>query len=70
MDMSVLIYAPDRSENPQGDGSGWGQQSGVLRRRMKHQMDEEEKKQLADRVIYNDEKSMLLPQIIDIARGY
>jgi len=31
---------------------------------MMHQMDEDKKKKRADHVIYNDEKEMLLPQVI------
>jgi dephospho-CoA kinase len=33
---------------------------------MKHQLDEEEKRRLSDRVITNDEHEMLLPQIIAV----
>lgn len=63
MNMSVLIYAPislriqrvmDRDKVSRLD----------VEKRISRQMDEEEKKKLADRVIYNDEKNLLLPQIV------
>ena len=63
LDMSVLVYAPIHIRILRVM-----QRDGVDRedveRRMEHQMDEEEKRVLADEVICNDEKSMLLPQII------
>jgi len=37
-----------------------------VKRRMKHQMADEEKKKLVDHVIYNDDTEMLLPQIISL----
>ena len=63
MDMIILVYAPMElriSRVMERDGIGEEQ----VRKRMKHQMDEEEKKGLADRVITNDGNEMLLPQII------
>jgi dephospho-CoA kinase len=65
MNMTVLVYAPvdlrisrvmkrDRVEE------------GKVLERMRHQMDEEEKRKRADKVIINDEKELLLPQIIAI----
>lgn len=65
LDMSVLIYAPaelrirrvmerDRITRPE------------VEQRMRSQMDEEEKMRLADRVILNDEKSLLLPRIVEL----
>lgn len=65
MNMSVLIYAPiplriqrvmDRDKVSRLD----------VEKRISRQMDEEEKKELADRVIYNDEKNLLLPQIVEL----
>lgn len=65
MNMSVLIYAPiplriqrvmDRDKVSRLD----------VEKRISRQMDEEEKKKLADRVIYNDEKNLLLPQIVGL----
>jgi dephospho-CoA kinase len=37
-----------------------------VRRRMEHQMNEEEKRALADDVLLNDEQSLLLPKIIEL----
>jgi len=65
LDMSVLVYAPaelrirrvmerDRISRQE------------VEQRMSAQMDEEEKKSLADRVIFNDEKSLLLPRIVEL----
>lgn len=38
----------------------------MVRNRMQHQMDEEEKRTLADHVILNDENDLLLPQIVEL----
>ena len=65
LDTTVLIYAPEMVRIlrvMQRDGVD----EESVRRRMKHQMDEEEKKKLADQIIYNDEKEMLLPQIVEL----
>lgn len=65
IDMSVLIYAPvelrikrvmERDRISRQD----------VEQRMSLQMDEEEKKRLADMVIFNDEKNLLLPQIVEL----
>jgi len=37
-----------------------------IKKRMKHQLDENEKIKLADYIIYNDNKQAILPQIINI----
>jgi dephospho-CoA kinase len=37
-----------------------------VRERMKHQMDEEKKRALADIVIVNDDTELLLPRIIEV----
>ena len=63
MDATVLIYAPKqlRIERVMArDGLGRSE----VERRINIQMDEEEKKRLADRVILNDEKKLLLPQLV------
>ena len=63
MDATVLIYAPKqlRIERVMArDGLGRSE----VERRINMQMDEEEKKRLADRVILNDEKKLLLPQLV------
>ena len=65
LDGSVLVYAPEglRLQRVM-DRDGLNEEE--VRSRMKNQMDEEEKKRLADHVIINDEKEMLLPQVIEL----
>jgi dephospho-CoA kinase len=65
LDLKVLVYAPELlriSRVMRRDGMDEMQ----VRERMKHQMDEEEKRALADMVIINDETEMLLPRIIEV----
>ena len=65
MDMTVLVYAPEHlrlARVMERDGVGEKE----VRLRMSRQISEEKKKELADAVIFNDEKAMLLPQIITL----
>ncbi len=65
MNLSVLVYAPQElriSRVMLRDGLG---REAVLRR-MDHQLDEEELMNLADHVLINDGKEMLLPQVIEL----
>ena len=63
LDKTVLVYAPDEIRIRRVmDRDGVSREN--VRKRMMHQMDEEEKRGLADEVIVNDEREMLLPQII------
>lgn len=63
VDLSVLIFAPeDLRIRRIAERDGFSKEE--IKLRMKRQMDELEKKRLADHVIYNDEKSLLLPQVI------
>lgn len=65
MDLRVLVYAPEElriKRVMERDGLNREQ----VIKRMGHQMNEEEKKALADRVLYNDGAQMLLPQVIDL----
>jgi dephospho-CoA kinase len=65
MDMTILVYAPvDVRINRVMKRDGIGEDQ--VRERMKHQLDEEEKRRLSDKVITNDEREMLLPQIIAV----
>jgi len=65
LDASVLVFAPEAMRIQRVmQRDGVDEES--VRRRMIHQMGEEEKKKLADHIIYNDEKEMLLPQIIKL----
>lgn len=62
---TVLVYAPERMRIQrviERDGIN----EADVRKRMKHQMDEEEKKKLADHIIFNDETGMLLPQVFEL----
>jgi dephospho-CoA kinase len=63
LDRTVLVFAPSDlriRRVMQRDGVGREE----VEKRMMHQMDDEEKKVLADEVVVNDERNMLLPQII------
>jgi len=63
LDITVLVYAPSElriRRVMQRDGVSKEE----VQRRMLHQMDEEEKRMLADEVIVNDDREMVLPQII------
>lgn len=63
LDITVLVYAPSElriRRVMQRDGVSKEE----VQRRMLHQMDEEEKRILADEVIVNDDREMVLPQII------
>lgn len=67
MDLVVMVYAPERlriSRVMARDGVG----EETVRKRMAHQMDEEEKRVRADLVIVNDENQRLLPQILEVHR--
>jgi dephospho-CoA kinase len=63
LDGSVLVYAPE-ALRIQRVMKRDGVDEESVRSRMMHQMDEDKKKERADHVIYNDEKEMLLPQVI------
>ncbi len=65
MDMTVLVYAPEQLRLVRViERDGVGEKE--VRLRMSRQMSEDKKKELADAVIFNDEKAMLLPQIITL----
>lgn len=65
MDLSVLVYAPKELRIARVEKRDGISRSQVVDR-MKMQMIEEEKLKLADRVIYNDEQNLLLPQIVEL----
>ena len=65
MDLSVLVYAPEElriSRVMERDGI---KREAVLKR-MEHQMSEEKKMEMADRVLVNDGSRMILPQVIEL----
>ena len=65
LDMSVLVYTHSELRITRVMG-----RDGICRaeveQRMSQQMNEDEKKSLADRIIINDEKRLLLPQIVEL----
>ena len=63
MDASVLIYAPKQLRIERVMARD-GLSRSEVEKRINMQMDEEEKMRLADRVILNDEKNLLLPQLV------
>ena len=63
LDGSVLVYAPE-ALRIQRVMKRDGVDEESVRSRMIHQMDEDNKRKRADHIIYNDEKEMLLPQVI------
>ncbi len=65
LDGSILVYAPEGMRLQRVMERDGLNEEGV-RSRMKNQMDEEDKKKLADHIIINDEKEMLLPQVIEL----
>ena len=65
MDLTVLVAAPEQvriSRVMKRDGVG----ESVVRKRMMHQMSEEEKREKADIVIMNGENDRLLTQVLDL----
>ena len=65
MDQTILVTAPEElriKRVMERDGS----ERDAVRKRMGHQMKEEELLKLADHLIVNDEKQMLLPQVIEL----
>jgi dephospho-CoA kinase len=65
MDLTVLVYAPEDVRISRVMKRDAITQEAV-RRRMEHQMSEEQKMELADRVLVNDGSRMILPQVIDL----
>ncbi len=63
LDMSVLVYAPRELRVGRVIARDGVEREEVLRR-MSHQMDEKEKRDLADEVIINDNRRMLVPQVV------
>ncbi|HER08424.1 MAG TPA: dephospho-CoA kinase [Bacteroides sp.] len=68
MDMTILVYAPEDLRIRRVMERDQVQEEEV-RLRMTRQMPEAEKKKKADAIIVNDEKEMLLPQIIALHRS-
>ncbi len=63
LDTTVLVYAPVEVRIRRViERDGISREE--VQRRMMHQMDEEEKRVLADRVLVNDDREMILPQVV------
>jgi dephospho-CoA kinase len=65
MDLTVLVYAPEEiriDRVMKRDGI----KREAVRKRMEHQMSEEEKRDMADHVLVNDGSRMILPQVIEL----
>jgi dephospho-CoA kinase len=65
MDQNVLVYAPEELRIKRVmDRDGLSREQVSLR--MGHQLSDEEKKNMADHVLVNDGKRLLLPQVIEL----
>jgi len=65
LDETVLVYAPlELRIRRVMERDGVNREE--VERRMMHQMDEEEKRVLADRVLVNDDREMLLPGVVTL----
>lgn len=67
MDLVVMVYAPEELRISRVMARD-GVEEETVRKRMIHQMGEEEKRERADLVIVNDEKERLLPQVLEVHR--
>ncbi|MFP4621350.1 MAG: dephospho-CoA kinase [Bacteroidales bacterium] len=65
LDFSVLVYAPEELRIKRVTERDKTNREDV-EARMKHQMKDEEKINMADAVIYNDESQLVIPQILRI----
>lgn len=65
MNLSVLVYAPEELRIKRVIKRDGISREAVLKR-MGHQLSEEERMKMADHVLINDEKEMLLPQVIEL----
>jgi dephospho-CoA kinase len=68
IDKTVLVYAPYelRIKRVMNRDAVTAED---VKRRMMHQMDEEKKRILADEIIVNDERQMLVPQVVALHEG-
>ena len=63
VDTTVLVYASETTRIERVCKRD-GVEEKIVKERMKNQMDEEEKRQLADHIITNDNEHMVIPQVI------
>ncbi|MFH0758793.1 MAG: dephospho-CoA kinase [Bacteroidota bacterium] len=68
IDKTVLVYAPYelRIKRVMNRDSVTAEN---VKKRMMHQMDEEQKRMLADEIIVNDDCQMLVPQVVSLHEG-
>jgi dephospho-CoA kinase len=65
LDRTVLVYAPEEIRIRRVmERDGCDRESVI--KRMKHQLNEEKKKELADHILVNDGEQMLLYQVIEL----
>jgi len=65
MNQTVLVYAPEELRIDRVMKRDGIEREAVLKR-MGHQLSEDEKMEMADHVLINDEMQMLLPQVIEL----
>ncbi len=65
MNQTVMVYAPEELRIGRVMKRDGIKREAVLKR-MGHQLSEEEKMEMADHVLMNDETQMLLPQVIEL----
>jgi dephospho-CoA kinase len=65
LDATIEIYAPLEVRAQRSVARG-GIIANEVIKRMENQMNEEEKKQMADYVIYNDDTQLLIPQVLKL----
>jgi len=65
LDKTVLVYAPSELRIKRVMKRD-GVEAEDVKRRMMYQMDEEQKRILADEILVNDDRQMLIPQIVSL----
>jgi dephospho-CoA kinase len=68
-DLNILVYANEETRIRRVMQRDHFSREQVLAR-MKNQMSEEEKKELSDFVIYNEDDSMIIPQVLDLHQQF
>ena len=63
VDTTILVYASETTRIERVLNRD-GVEEKIVKERMKNQMDEEAKRQLANHIITNDNEHMLIPQVI------
>ncbi|MGK7393117.1 MAG: dephospho-CoA kinase [Candidatus Cyclobacteriaceae bacterium M3_2C_046] len=66
LNKSILVYAPEKLRIERTILRDQHRNLDQVKKIMEKQMDEEKKKALADYVLINDDRQMLLPQVLDL----